>query len=196
MSAGARAITAVVVTPYVRKQKSHAAPPTAARPLLLRVCGSVVRAGTSSTGALLSANRSGDQPVITKLDRLGRSLEHLIELAKLLQARGADLVVVDQGIDTSTAVGRMFFQILGAIAESEHALMSERTIDGPTAARARARTGAQHGYPGTRFHEHRATLGADRGRGDTAPAGERSVRRQRAVTVPLWLLDSVRTAVQ
>ena len=93
--------------------------------------------------ALLSANRSGDQLVVTKLDRLGRSLEHLIELAKLLQDRGVDLVVLDQGIDTSTAVGRLFFQIIGAIAEFEHALMSERTMDGLAAARARWRTGGQ-----------------------------------------------------
>jgi DNA invertase Pin-like site-specific DNA recombinase len=53
--------------------------------------------------ALLSANRKGDQLIITKLDRLGRSLEHLIELSKDLQTRGVDLVVLDQGIDTSTA---------------------------------------------------------------------------------------------
>ncbi|GAB2442917.1 recombinase family protein [Nocardia tengchongensis] len=81
--------------------------------------------------------------MVTKLDRLGRSLEHLIELSKTLQERGVDLVVFDQGIDTSTAVGRMFFQILGAIAEFEHALMSERTRDGLAAARARGRTGGQ-----------------------------------------------------
>ena len=93
--------------------------------------------------ALLSANRAGDQLVVTKLDRLGRSLEHLIELSKLLQARGVDLVVLDQGIDTSTAVGRLFFQVIGAIAEFEHALMSERTMDGLAAARARGRTGGQ-----------------------------------------------------
>jgi DNA invertase Pin-like site-specific DNA recombinase len=93
--------------------------------------------------ALLSANRAGDQLVITKLDRLGRSLEHLIELSKLLQDRRVDLVVLDQGIDTSTAVGRLFFQIIGAIAEFEHALMSERTMDGLAAARARGRTGGQ-----------------------------------------------------
>jgi DNA invertase Pin-like site-specific DNA recombinase len=92
--------------------------------------------------ALLSASRTGDQLVITKLDRLGRSLEHLIELSKLLESRGVDLVVLDQGIDTSTATGRMFFHILGAIAEFEHALMSERTLDG-LAARARGRTGGQ-----------------------------------------------------
>lgn len=93
--------------------------------------------------ALVSANRAGDQLVITKLDRLGRSLEHLIELSNQLQTRGVDLVVLDQGIDTSTAVGRMFFQILGSIAEFEHALMSERTMDGLAAARARGRTGGQ-----------------------------------------------------
>jgi DNA invertase Pin-like site-specific DNA recombinase len=81
--------------------------------------------------------------VITKLDRLGRSLEHLIALSNELQARGVDLVVLNQGIDTSTALGRMFFQILGAIAEFEHALMSERTRDGLAAARARGRTGGQ-----------------------------------------------------
>ncbi|MFJ9368635.1 recombinase family protein [Nocardia sp. NPDC101769] len=74
--------------------------------------------------------------VVTKLDRLGCSLEHLIELSRTLQDRGVDLVVLDQGIDTCTAVGRMFFQILGGIAEFEHALMSERTRDGLAAARA------------------------------------------------------------
>jgi len=87
--------------------------------------------------------REGDQLAVTKLDRLGRSLAHLIALSAELQQRGVDLVVLDQGIDTSTAVGRMFFQILGAIAEFEHALMSERTMDGLAAARARGRTGGQ-----------------------------------------------------
>ena len=87
---------------------------------------------------------------MTKLDRLGRSLEHLIELSKLLQARGADLVVLDQGIDTSTAVGRLFFQIIGGIAEFEHALMSERKIDGLAAARPRGRTGGQKSKLGPR----------------------------------------------
>ena len=91
----------------------------------------------------LLVTRAGDQLVVTKLDRLGRSLAHLIDLSKNLQARNVDLVVLDQGIDTSTAVGRMFFQILGAIAEFEHALISERTMDGLAAARARGRSGGQ-----------------------------------------------------
>jgi DNA invertase Pin-like site-specific DNA recombinase len=58
----------------------------------------------------LLVTRAGDQLVVTKLGRLGRSLEHLISLARELQERGVDLVVLDQGIDTSTAVGRMFFR--------------------------------------------------------------------------------------
>jgi len=120
---------------------------TRSRPPAATRCSSTgVREARTPPGAdkaLLSANRSGDQLVITKLDRLGRSLEHLIELSKLLQDRGVDLVVLDQGIDTSTAVGRMFFHILGAIAEFEHALMSERTMDGLAAARTRGRTGGQ-----------------------------------------------------
>lgn len=81
--------------------------------------------------------------MVTKLDRLGRSLENLIDLSAQMQQRGVDLVVLDQNIDTSTAMGRMFFQILGSIAEFEHALMSERTLDGLAAARARGRTGGQ-----------------------------------------------------
>ena len=100
--------------------------------------------------AALRTLRAGDQLVVTKLDRLGRSLEHLIELSHQLQTAGVDLVVLDQGIDTSTAVGRMFFQILGAIAEFEHALMSERPRDGLEAARARGRTGGQKPKLGVR----------------------------------------------
>jgi DNA invertase Pin-like site-specific DNA recombinase len=92
--------------------------------------------------ALLVA-REGDQLVITKLDRLGRSLKNLIELSEVLRSRGIGLVVLDQGIDTATPAGRLFFQIIGAIAEFEHALMSDRTLDGLEAARARGRTGGQ-----------------------------------------------------
>jgi DNA invertase Pin-like site-specific DNA recombinase len=82
--------------------------------------------------ALLSANRAGDQLVVTKLDRLGRSLEHLIELSKLLQTRGVDLVVLARG--STPPIGRLFFSIIGAVAEFEHALMSERTMEGLSAA--------------------------------------------------------------
>ena len=100
-------------------------------------------AGRVLDQALLVA-REGDQLVVTRLDRLGRSLANLIELSTQLQERGIDLVVLDQGVDTSTAAGRMFFAMLGAISEFEHALLAERTVEGLAAARARGRTGGQN----------------------------------------------------
>ena len=112
------------------------------RPTLVDIASGKLASRPKLDEALAMAE-SGDQLVVTKLDRLGRSLEHLIALSRDLQARGVDLVVLDQGIDTSTAVGRMFFQILGAIAEFEHALMSERTREGLAAGRARGRTGGR-----------------------------------------------------
>lgn len=87
--------------------------------------------------------RPGDSLVITKLDRLGRSLRNLMDLSDQLQGKQVGLVVLDQGIDTSTPAGRLFFQIIGAIAEFEHSLMVERTKQGLEAARARGRTGGQ-----------------------------------------------------
>lgn len=91
----------------------------------------------------LVAVREGDHLVITKLDRLGRSLRNLMDIGDDLRQRGVQLVVLDQGIDTSTPVGQMFFHILGAVAEFEHSLMVERTKQGLEAARARGRTGGQ-----------------------------------------------------
>ena len=86
----------------------------------------------------------------SSLSRLERVLAHLIKLSAELERHGVDLLVLDQGIDTSTAVGRMFFQILGSIAELERALMSERTMDGLASARARGRTGGQKSKLGPR----------------------------------------------
>lgn len=87
--------------------------------------------------------RKDDEFVITKLDRLGRSLKNLIELSERLQELGVNLIVLDQAIDTSTPQGRMFFHILGAVAEFERALTAERTRDGLAAARARGRVGGR-----------------------------------------------------
>ena len=122
-------------------QRDVLAPAGCDQVLIDKASGKLARRPELDKAVLVA--REGDQLVITKLDRLGRSLEHLIALSNEIQARGVDLVVLDQGIDTSTALGRMFFQILGAIAEFEHALMSERTRDGLAAARARGRTGGQ-----------------------------------------------------
>ncbi len=86
---------------------------------------------------------SGDVLVVTRLDRLGRSVKHLAALATELQERHVGLRVLHQGIDTTTAVGRLFFHVLAAIAEFERELIVERTRDGLAASRARGRSGGR-----------------------------------------------------
>jgi DNA invertase Pin-like site-specific DNA recombinase len=85
--------------------------------------------------------RDGDSFVVTKLDRLGRSVRNLKEVADGLQQRSVGLKALSQGIDTTTPGGRLFFHMLAAIAEFEHDLIVERTHDGLAAARARGRKG-------------------------------------------------------
>ena len=92
---------------------------------------------------LLAYARRGDTLVITKLDRLGRSVANLIELASDLASRGIGLRVLDQGIDTTTPSGRAFFHIVAAIGEFEADMISERTRDGLASARARGRIGGR-----------------------------------------------------
>jgi DNA invertase Pin-like site-specific DNA recombinase len=87
--------------------------------------------------------RAGDVLVVTKLDRLGRSVKHLVDLGLQLAERGIDLVVTQQGIDTTTPTGKLLFHLLAAIAEFEADLISERTKDGLAAARARGRQGGR-----------------------------------------------------
>ena len=87
--------------------------------------------------------RPGDALVCVRLDRIGRSVRNLIEVAHDLAERKVDLIVLDQGLDTTTPAGRMMFHILGAIAEFEHDLISERTLDGLAASRARGRSGGR-----------------------------------------------------
>lgn len=89
----------------------------------------------------LSYLRAGDTLVVTKLDRLGRSVANLKQVSDDLQSRDVALKALSQGIDTATPGGRLFFHMLAAIAEFEHDLIVERTVDGLAAARARGRTG-------------------------------------------------------
>lgn len=85
--------------------------------------------------------RAGDTLVIWKLDRLGRSIGGLIELAADLSARKVEFRSLTDGFDTSTPSGRLLFHILASVAEMERELIRERTIAGLAAARAKGGTG-------------------------------------------------------
>jgi DNA invertase Pin-like site-specific DNA recombinase len=87
--------------------------------------------------------RSGDVLVATKLDRFGRSVTNLIDIAAELERRGIGLVCLDQPVDTTSATGKLFFTILAAFAEFERNLISERTQDGLAATTARGRNGGR-----------------------------------------------------
>lgn len=92
----------------------------------------------------LSKLREGDVLVVWKLDRLGRSLQHLIEIVGLLDNRKIGFQSISDNIDTTTSGGRLLFHIIGAIAEFECAQISERTKAGMQAAQ---RRGVKLGRP-------------------------------------------------
>ena len=91
----------------------------------------------------LSHLREGDTLIVWRLDRLGRSLKHLIETVTTLKNQGVAFKSLTENIDTSTATGNLVFQIFGALAEFERNLITERTVAGLDAARARGRTGGR-----------------------------------------------------
>ncbi len=96
--------------------------------------------------ACLRSLREGDTLVVWKLDRLGRSLRHLVTIVEDLTARGVGIkVLTGQGaaIDTTTASGKLVFGIFAALAEFERELISERTKAGLASARARGRRGGR-----------------------------------------------------
>jgi DNA invertase Pin-like site-specific DNA recombinase len=87
--------------------------------------------------------RTGDVLVIWKLDRLGRSLKHLVELVNTLRERGVGLQSLNDPIDTTTPQGRLSFNLFASLAEFERDLVRERTQAGLSAARARGRNGGR-----------------------------------------------------
>src|SRR5215831_4791190 len=91
----------------------------------------------------LSHLREGDTLVVWRLDRLGRSLPHLIETVNTLQGQGVAFQSITENIDTSNATGKLVFHIFGALAEFERNLIKERTLAGLSAARARGRIGGK-----------------------------------------------------
>jgi DNA invertase Pin-like site-specific DNA recombinase len=93
--------------------------------------------------AALSYVREGDTFVVWKLDRLGRSLPHLIETVNELHKRKIEFKSITENIDTTTPGGKLVFHFFGAIAEFERDLIRERTNAGLQAARARGRVGGR-----------------------------------------------------
>jgi len=87
--------------------------------------------------------RKGDVLVVWRLDRLGRSLKDLVEIISTLESKGVGFRSLTEGIDTTSAGGKLIFHIFGALAEFEHALIRERTKAGLAAARARGRIGGR-----------------------------------------------------
>ena len=87
--------------------------------------------------------RTGDTLVVWRLDRLGRSLKHLIETVSALSQRGIGFRSLTEQIDTTTPNGKLVFHVFGALAEFERDLIRERTQAGLAAARARGKVGGR-----------------------------------------------------
>lgn len=93
------------------------------------------KSGTTTEGReelsrLLDFVRSGDTIIITRIDRLARSIGDLATIVKRLEERGVSLKATEQPIDTSTPAGRAFLQMLGVFAEFETAIRKERQLEG------------------------------------------------------------------
>src|SRR5262249_17549052 len=94
----------------------------------------------------LSHLQEGDTLVVWRLDRLGRSLKHLIETVTALHAQGVAFQSITENIDTSNATRKLVFHIFGALAEFERNLITERTMAGVAAARQKRRKAARPNF--------------------------------------------------
>ena len=93
--------------------------------------------------AALAFLQPGDMLIVWKLDRLGRSLTHLIEIVNDLKTKGIEFRSLTEGMDTSTPSGELLFHVFGALAQYERALITERVNAGLEAARRRGRIGGR-----------------------------------------------------
>lgn len=87
--------------------------------------------------------REGDTLIVWKLDRLGRSLPHLLEIVSSLKEKGVNFVSLQESIDTSSAVGNLIFHIFCSLAQFERELTRERVIAGLESARSRGKVGGR-----------------------------------------------------
>jgi DNA invertase Pin-like site-specific DNA recombinase len=102
-----------------------------------------VKAERNGLDEALNYVRKGDTLVVWRLDRLGRSLPHLITTMTSLEDRGIGFKSLTENIDTTTSGGKLIFHIFGALAEFERNLIRDRTTAGLTAARARGKRGGR-----------------------------------------------------
>lgn len=113
-------------------------------------CENILSEKVSGTSAarpeltrLLDKLRPGDVVVVWRLDRLGRSMRHLLELIELFSSNRVEFISLHEQIDTSTATGKMMLHLFAMLAEFERNLISERTKAGLKVARARGRKGGR-----------------------------------------------------
>ena len=92
---------------------------------------------------MLNNLRPGDTVVVWRLDRLGRSLKHLLQTVEGLEEKNIGFISTEEGFDTTTSGGKLIFQIFGALGEFERNLIVERTQAGLKTARARGRVGGR-----------------------------------------------------
>ena len=102
-----------------------------------------VKADRHGLAAALAYLRDGDVLAVWRLDRLGRSLHHLIETISALEARGVGFRSLTESIDTTTSGGRLIFHVFGTLGQFERDLIRERTKAGLAAAAARGRNGGR-----------------------------------------------------
>lgn len=108
------------------------------------------RSGREALEDMLSRGiRKNDTLVVTRLDRLARSTRDLLQIAERLEKKGANLRVLEQPVDTTTAAGKLFFTILGAFAEFEATIRAERQREGIDAALAKGENSPFKGRPAT-----------------------------------------------
>lgn len=93
--------------------------------------------------AVMDYLRAGDTLVVWKLDRLGRSTQHLLHIVTLLESKGIAFKSLQENIDTTTSSGKLIFHIFASLAEFERDIIRERTQAGLSAARARGRIGGR-----------------------------------------------------
>ena len=123
--------------------------------------------------------RNFEAVLVTKLDRLGRSLSHLIRVVETLGALGVDLVSLgDPGLDTTGPSGRLMFHVIGAVAEFERDLIRERVEAGVKAAK---RRGVQFGRPRALDDQQRARVQRLRRSGHSIRAIAQTLRASRSV---------------